>query len=39
MLPPPSAGRFGAAGVPEKVSPGDMPEQAPSKAVAKTTAS
>jgi hypothetical protein len=38
MLAPPSGG-FCAAGVPEKVSPGDMPEQAASKAVAKTTAS
>src|SRR5262245_46467323 len=39
MLAPPSAGGFGAAGVPVRVSPpGEMPEQAASKAAAKTTA-
>jgi hypothetical protein len=39
MLAPPSAGGFGAAGVPENVSPGDIPEHAASKAPANTTAS
>jgi hypothetical protein len=37
MLPPPS-GVLGAAGVPVKLSPGDIPEQAASNAAASTTA-